>query len=308
MRIRIRRMTTKYPCYNGTIKMNALFAPFRKRPFIDKNGRIFGRFDIFAPLFFIILLILGIFVVRVVFQKDTYITAELYATGGEWWWNNPAPPYWLTDPIVKGAKEYDAQGHVLVDVLDVQKFESGERKMLWMKVKLRVSPMKGSRQYRFRLDPVQIGSLIYIAPNNIRVSSTVMWIDGAGLTRTWSDKTVTLEEYNIFPWIADAINVGDTMKADDGTVMAEVLSKDVRVSHAGIVEWDSPSGFSGKQSNRLNAIPNTDRRDVTLTLRLRTSALGGRDYFSYLQPLKIGFYLWVPLTNVTFGGNIIGIK
>lgn len=279
-----------------------------KKPFIDANGKIFGRYDLFVPLFLVILLALGVFVARLALQKDTYITAELFASGGEWWWNNPAPPHWLTDPIQKGSKEYDPSGNVLVEVLDTQKFEAGDRKMLWMKVKLKVTAIKNSQQYRFRREPLQVGSLIYVAPNNVRIASNVMWIEGTEEERVWSDQIITLEEYNIFPWLADAVNVGDTMKTDDGTVLAEVMEKNVRIAGAGIVEWDRPNEYKLGAGSRLNVIPNTDRRDITLKLRLHTSVVKGRHFFSYFQPIKVGFYIWVPLENANISGNIINVE
>jgi len=281
---------------------------FSKYPFIDKQGKLFGRLDIFVPIFFIILLSLVFFVGRVILQKDTYITAELFASGGEWWWDNPAPPHWLTDPIQKGSTEYDPAGNILVEVLDTQKFEAGARKMMWMKVRLKVTPIKNSKQYRFRREPLQIGSLIYVAPNNVRIASNVMWIEGTSEERVWSEKTIILEEYNVFPWLADSVHVGDTMKTDDGAVLAEVIDKQVRIAKAGIVEWDHTSDFKPGIANRLNAIPNTDRRDITLKFKLRTSVVSGRHYFSYFQPIKVGFYLWIPLDAANISGNIIAVE
>lgn len=288
----------------------------KKFTLLDKKGKFLGKFDIFVPLLVAILVILGAFTLKVALQKDTYITAELFASGGEWWWNNPAPPHWLTDPIQPGSKEYDAQGNVLVDVLDTKKFEAGERKMLWMKVRLRVTPMKGAKQYRFRLEPIQVGSLIYVAPNNVRIASNVMWIEGISEDRQESQKIVTIEEYNIFPWLADAVKVGDVMRADDGTVLAEVMEKNVRESISDLVELDGGSSIdraTGRPSSynatgRLRVIPNSTRRDITLKLRVSTTVSKGRDYFSYFQPLKVGFYIWIPLEMVNISGNIINVE
>lgn len=284
------------------------FSPsfFQKRPFLDKNGKLFGKYDIFAILIVIVIVVLGLFLSRIVFQKDTYITVELFASGGEWWWNNPAPPYWLTDPIQKGSREYDSQGKVLVEVLETSKFEAGDKKMLWMKARLRVTPIKGSKQYRFRLDPIQIGSLIYVAPDNVRIASNVMWIEGTDEVRTTSKNIITIEEYNVFPWLADAVHIGDVMKADDGTVLAEVLDKDVRLAQDNIVTIDGT--VQSKLSGRLFIGPNDSRRDITIKLRVTTTGNNTRRYFSYFQPLKVGFYIWIPLEHVNISGNIISVE
>ncbi len=264
---------------------------------IDNQGRLFGKYDLFVPLFLLILLVLGFFVTRVLLQKDTYITVELFASGGEWWWNNPQPPYWLTDPIQPGAKEFDAQGNVLAEVLDVRKFESGERKMLWIKAKLKVTPANKAKQYRFRREPIQIGSLVYIAPNNIKIYTNVMWVEGTPETRTEEQHIVTLKEYDVIPWHADAIKVGDTMKDDDGKVLVEVLEKNS--VPAEMITTDD----RGNVLVRSNPL----RRDITLKLKMTTVKSRNRNYFSYFQPIKIGFYIWIPFENTNFSGNILAI-
>lgn len=279
--------------------MNKILARLKKYPLLDKKGKIFGKYDIFIPLLIIILLVLGLFSARVALQKDVYITVELFASGGEWWWNNPAPPYWITDPIQPGAKEYDSQGNILVDVIDTKKFEAGDRKMLWMKARLRVTPMNSSKQYRFRLQPLQVGSLIFVAPNNVNIASNVMWIEGLGPERLESQKVITVEEYGVFSWLADAVSVGDVMRADDGTVLAEVIDKNVRPSVTDVTELIK---------GQLIIVPNDTRRDITLKIRVHTTVSKNLHYFSYFQPLKVGFYIWIPFEKVNLSGNIIKVE
>ncbi|MDQ3008356.1 MAG: DUF4330 domain-containing protein [bacterium] len=268
------------------------------RTIIDNDGKLFGRYDIFLPLFIIIALTLAFFIGRVLLQKDTYITAELYASGGEWWWNNPVPPYWLTNPVEKGDVELDPQGNVLVEVLDTRKFEVGERKMLWMKVRLKVTPQNKADQFRFRREPIQVGSLIHVAPNNIKIFSSVMWIEGVREDRAEVEKVITLREYGVFPWHADAFTVGDTMKADDSKVLAEILEKDV--IEAEMVTTDDAGNVLVKT--------NPTRRDITLKLRVLTTESAGINYFSYFQPVKVGFYMFLPFEKANFSGNVIAVE
>lgn len=265
---------------------------------IDNRGRLFGKYDLFLPLFIIICLVLAYFIGKVLLQKDTYITAELFASGGEWWWDNPEPPYWLTDPVQPGDKEYDPQGNVLVEVLDTRKFEAGDRKMLWMKVKLKVTPQDRAKQYRFRREPIQIGSLVYVAPNNVRIFTNVMSLEGIEDNRTESQKIITIKEYEMFPWHADSIQVGDQMKTDDGKILAEVLEKQVVFSE--MITTDD----RGNVYTRANPL----RRDVTLKIRAVTTESQGVNYISYFQPVKIGFYLWFPFEKTNISGNIITIE
>ena len=167
----------------------------KKFVLLDDSGRLFGKFDLFIPLFILVVLTLGIMVLRVLLQKEQYITVELFASGGEWWWDNPSPPYWLADPIKRGAIERDPQGNVLVEVLEARKFEEANRKLLWMKVKLRVTPDKKSKQFRFRRENLQVGSVIYVAPNNVKVVCNVLRIEGMEDNRKEAVKVVTVEAY-----------------------------------------------------------------------------------------------------------------
>lgn len=265
---------------------------------IDNEGRLFGKYDIFLPLFIAIAITLAFFIGRVLLQKDTYLTVELFASGGEWWWENPEPPYWLTDPVQKGAIEYDPQGGVLAEILDTRKFEVGDRKMLWIKARLKVTPSPRARQYRFRREPLNIGSLIYIAPNNVKVFTNVMYIEGIGEPKEEGERVITLKEYDLFPWVTEAVAVGDQMLDDDGQVIAEVIEKTVEPAEMITVD------YLGNVLMRTNPT----RYDMTLRIRVKTVVSKGRDYFSYFQPLKVGFYLWLPFGKSNVSGNIIAVE
>lgn len=280
--------------------MPTLFKKFfnNKQVILDNDGKLFGKIDVFKPLLFIIVITLVFFISKVLLQKDQYVTVELYASGGEWWFDNPEPPYWLTDPIKKGGVEFDPQGGQLVEVLDTQKFEVGQRKMLWIKAKLKVVENKKAQQFRFRREPLQIGSVIYIAPNNVKVYCNVLSVDGIGAEKIESEKIVTIKEYDMFPWHVDAIHVGDTMKDDQGKVIAEILDK--KTSDAETTTTD----YLGNIHIRANPL----RKDITLRIKLKIITSSGIEYFSYFQPLKIGFYLWMPFEKVNVSGNVLSIE
>lgn len=279
-------------------KKNPPSPKFSLSRIIDAQGKLFGKYDIFLPLFFIILVTMGIFIARVLLQKDEYVTVELFASGGEWFWNNPDPPYWLIDPLQAGAKEFDPQGNTLVEVLEVQKFENGDRKMLWMKVRLKVSKLNNSGQYQFRREPLQVGSLVYVAPNNIKVFCNVMWIEGMDELRVESERVVTITNLGADKFTSEFIQVGDVMRDDDGNILAEIIDK--KIEQAQMVTADQ-YGMVKVQRNPLE-------RDVTLKVRIKTLKSKDREYFSYFQPLKVNFFLWIPFEKHTTGGIITDIE
>ncbi len=266
----------------------------KKFVFLDDSGKLFGKFDLFIPLFALVILTLVVMIMRVLLQKETYVTVELFASGGEWWWNNPSPPYWLADPIKKGTIEYDPQGNVLVEVLEARKFEEANRKNLWVKVKLRVTPDKKSSQFRFRRENLQVGSVIYIAPNNVKVVCNVLRIEGMEDDRQDVTKLVTVENFGVSPWYADNVKIGDVMRDSDGRVLAEILHKEV--STAGMTTTD----YLGNTHARRDPL----KRDVVMKIRLKLTRSDGIDYFSYFIPIKKNFFITIPFETMNIEGNI----
>lgn len=269
--------------------------PAKKFVFLDDSGKLFGKYDLFIPLFILVVLTLGIMVLRVLLQKEQYITVELFASGGEWWWDNPSPPYWLADQIKRGAVERDPQGSVLVEVIEARKFEEANRKLLWMKVKLRVTPDNKSNQFRFRRENLQVGSVIYIAPNNVKVVCNVLRIEGMEDSRQEATKVVTISAFAVSPWYADNIKVGDVMRDSDGKILAEVIEK--KVSYSEITTVDD-RGDTHVRKDML-------RRDVDMKIRMQVTRAEGIDYFSYFLPLKKNFYLAVPFETMNVEGTVI---
>jgi hypothetical protein len=257
-----------------------------------------NNIDIFSIVFLLIIITTAALVVRVLTQESKYVTVQLYASGGEWWWNQTLPPYWLTDPVVKGSVEYDATGDKLVEVLESQKFDTGEKKMLWIKARLKVAYSRQSQQYRFRREPLQIGSLIYVAPNNVKIFGNVMTIEGVGEQATKVEKTVVLKGYDFYPWLAESYAVGDKMLDDDGSVLAEVTN--IKITLAEKTNTD----YLGR------SIATTDpyKRDVELTMKILVTESNERYYFSYFQPMKTGFKLWIPFPRTNFEGHIVSIN
>lgn len=266
----------------------------KKFVFLDDNGRLFGKIDLFIPLFVLVIITLLVMVLRVLLQKEQYVMVELFASGGEWWWNNPSPPYWLADPIKRGAVEKDPQGNVLVEVTDVRKFEEGDRKLLWMKAKLRVTPDKNSKQFRFRRENLQVGSVVYVAPNNVKVVCNVLRIEGMEDTREERWKVVTLQGSGLSPWYVDNVKVGDVMRDSDGAILAEIIDKNVTTAEMTTVD------AKGNTHVRKDIL----RRDIKMKIRMQVTRAEGIDYFSYFLPIKKNFYLAIPFETMNIDGIV----
>jgi hypothetical protein len=270
----------------------------KKFVFIDDNGMLFGKIDIFKLLAVVVLATLTFLIAKILLQKDTYIEAELFASGGEWWWENPDPPYWLADPIQVGAIEYDPQGNKLVEVLDVRKFEAGDRKRLWMRVRLKVTPTGDSKQFRFRREPLTIGKVIQVNPSNVSVNANVIRIEGVGQIGEPVEKIITLEAEGLYNWQAEATSVGRKMVDNKGNALAEIVAYNRRDAEVFV------NDFLGK--GVITVDPR--RSDITLKIKVKAMRYEGIDYFAEFQPLKIGFYIVLPMDVVNVQGYISNIE
>lgn len=270
----------------------------KKFVFIDEEGKIFGKWDLFKPLLFVVVITVLILVGRVLLQKDTYIEVELFASGGEWWWNNPDPPYWLADPIQNGSIEYDPQGNKLVEVLEVRKFEVGDRKRLWLKVRLKVTPTGKSAQYRFRREPLQIGKVIQVNPNNVNVNANVISIEGIGKPGEVVEKIITLKMDDLYNWHAEAMSIGSKMVDNNGEILAEIID----------YQREDAKKFVNDYLGVGIIASDPRRSDVTLKLKVKAKRYEGIDYFAEFQPLKVGFFILFPLDKVNVEGYISDIQ
>ena len=255
--------------------------------------------------------ILCLFVfVLFIFQRKTYVTADLFISGGEWWWITADPPYWLSNPVLKGAAEYDIKGQKLVEVLSVEKFDQPIRKTMMVRARLLVTKNLRTKKYRFKQTPLEVGATIAISPGNIEMFANVMGIEGVQGLSPQQTKTITVRWYNVFPWQADAIHVGDVMKDGANNEVARILKKDVAISEKTIVTENTQAvyGISSKQAGQLVILRSDPlRRDVTMVMEIMTSRTDDQYYFGVVQRVKVGEMLYVSLPDIFINPTIISL-
>ena len=255
-------------------------------------------------LFIIILLICVAVFAKTTFVKDTYINVELLVSGGEWWWDTSHPPYWLGDPIVEGAAEYTIQGKKQIELLEVQKFNEGNKKTIYIKARLLATANKWTKKYRYKQTPLEIGSTLLLAPNNIQLYANVIGIQGISPERKHKKRTVSLKWYNVYPWQADAISVGDKMISSEKDVWATILSKDVTNAEKIILNEDTQS----LQGNVVIGTTNPLKRDVVIKAEIKTTLATNSEVFAYYLPVKIGDMIIINLPKIIITPLIIDIQ
>lgn len=226
---------------------------------------------------------LGILGIRVVLRQDQYVTVEIIASGGDWWETLPRTPYWLSDAVIPGAVEYSVGGKKLAEILETKKYEEDTNKILWSKVKLLVTPDKARGGWRFRQMPLEIGSTLTIEPNSIKLTGSVIAIEGVGRAGEYKNLHLTVKLYYRFPWYADAIQIGDLAADDQNQITAKVLSKKVELAETTAYTSDG----------RVLARRNPLRRDIVLELEIQVVERNGLLYYNQIQPVKIGSQLWI---------------
>lgn len=267
-----------------------------------RTALIFAVTGIALCLFVIILFL---------FQRKTYITADLFISGGEWWWITADPPYWLSNPVLKGAAEYDIKGQKLVEVLSVEKFDQPIRKTMMVRARLLVTKNLRTKKYRFKQTPLEIGATIAISPGNIEMFANVMGIEGVQDLSPQETKTITVRWYNVFPWQADAIRVGDVMKDGSGFEVARILKKETVVSEKTIITEANQSvyGIPSKQTGQLVLLRSDPlRRDVTMVVDILTRRLDDQYYFGVVQRVKVGEMLYISLPDIFINPTIISLS
>lgn len=257
-------------------------------------------------VFFTVIICLAVFV-KNFFIKDTYVEAELLVSGGEWWWDTTHPPYWLGDPIVEGAVEYTIQGKRQVELLDVQKFNEGSKKTVYIKARLLATVNKWTKKYRYKQNPLEVGATLLLSPNNIQLYANVIGLQGITPERKHIKRTVTLKWYNVYPWQADAISIGDQMVSSDKDVWATILTKEV-INAEKIILNEFPQRPQSLQGNVVIGTTDPLKRDVTLTAEIQTTLATNSEVFAYYQPVKIGDLLIINLSKIIITPYIIDIK
>ncbi|MFZ2025563.1 MAG: hypothetical protein WAV51_04760 [Microgenomates group bacterium] len=262
-----------------------------------------------TAVIFVATLCLLVFVLFL-FQKPTYITANLFVTGGEWWWGTPSPPYWLGSPVSRGAIEYDIKGRKLVEVLSVEKFEEVGRTSMILQVRLLISKNVLTKKYRFKQNPLEIGTTISISPGSVQLYANVTGIEGVQLLGNAEKQRVVVRLFNVFPWQADAIHVGDVMKSGSEEV-AKVLTKEVVAAEKTIVTESTQLSYDapGKRSGQLVLLRSDPlRRDVTMEMEIAVRTVNNQRYFGFTQTVKVGEYVYISLPSIFINPVIISLS
>lgn len=270
---------------------------------IDKHGKILGKIHVFDALI-ICAIALGLIVVgKQVLKQETWIIAELNVTPPQWWSDNLPPPNWLAASIQTGDKELDWKGDTLAEVLGTKIYDPGwDRKVIYATVKFKTHYDTRRQQHLFKNQIITIGNDVAINLTHTSLNGIIVSLDGSQDSAETITKEVVVKLYDRFPWYADAISVGDTMKVNDDTI-AEVINKRVTLAEKTTLTTDSGGNLKVSMVDPL-------RRDIEV--RLKLTLVSDKDnnlIFRGDQRVKVGNELWVSLANINLTyANIITVE
>ena len=155
-----------------------------------------------------------------------------------------------------------------------------------------------TKEYIFQQESLQIGKTINISPNNIALIGNVVGIEGVG--SIWKTEYILLQgkAMGIQPYESDAIHIGDTVKDNNGALIAEVVDKHVEAADITTTDWQ------GNALHRKSPL----LQDMTLTMKLRVIRNGDQLFFNYYQPIAIGTDMRVQFASTAIDSNIMSFK
>lgn len=230
-----------------------------------KNIHLFDIFIVILALF--VLLIAGI----VLFRKSTYLTVTIKVGEDSLVWPKIGLPIWYLRSLRKGLNEKDIVGRNLVEIIDVFYYPSPEsinRKMAYITVRLKAVFSKSSSSYTFNGRPLAVGNLIRIKPGNILIEGIITNVKELETDQKYSKifiETQAIDKVDsypntagVYPFVAESVNEGDTVKDSSGDTVIKVLDKRV----------EGAKRIALTDSGEALLITDPDKKDLYLTLEI----------------------------------------
>jgi len=222
------------------------------------------------------------------FRKSTYITATVSVGEDSVVWNTMGPKYWFADSFHKGQVEKDGLGRIQAQVLNIYSYDkTPTNKTVYLDVKLNTVYNRATNTYTYKGSPVLVGSTIKLNLDNVYAEGLVTEVQGFPdhsvkqniivEAQLMEDDSVFLGTLGVKGYLADAIQVGDTVKDNHGSEMIKVLSKTVIPAKITVTTSDG----------RVIEATDPMKKDVFLTLEISAQKIDGKYYFLNDIPILI---------------------
>ncbi|MFA5025599.1 MAG: hypothetical protein WC503_03780 [Candidatus Shapirobacteria bacterium] len=266
---------------------------------IKNRLKTLSIFEIFVSISIIVLVV---FLIKFFGQKVEWKTVRIEVINKSWAENyNPygyRTPFWLSDKLKIGQKEYGKSGKVIAEIINIENYERGsEEADVYLTVKLRTTFQKRIQQHIFKNKPLDLGSAIEISPNQNVVYGQIVDIDMPSSGYPKKTFTVTARGRGIDGYIINNIKVNDVMKNRyDQNVVATITAfhteKTTRLYVSELTNNNQTLGF------KLNE----NAKDIVVTFKVTTELIDGRWYFAGHQQIKVGNSIYFYGQNINLYG------
>lgn len=213
---------------------------------------------------------------------------------------------WYANNFHSGQVEKQGFNNIQATVLDVYSYnKTPTSKNVYLKVKLNTVYNPATNTNTYKGVPVLIGSPIKLNLDNVYVNGIIVNLgDALGGTPR---QTITLEaqiidENQTFlettgteDYVANAINIGDEVKDNNGIVLIKVLDKKVLPAKRTVTTSDG----------KVYAQDYSSRKDVFLTLQISAQKNGDRYFFLDDIPILIDKPIPINLPTISLSPKVI---
>lgn len=274
------------------------------KPHTDKRFR-FGLFEI---------IVAGIAVVALMafavifFRKTEYIPIVIRVTNSNFLYIGDNPPSWYAQALAVGSSEYDGlqqQQAVVEKTLYYPVDETHKALFLTMKVKAVYTRTK--KQYSYKGRPLIVGGPIRFELQNQLVDGVILRV-GKQVDTPSRELTVNARLMNdtgansgtngVSPYVADAVNVGDTIRDSAGTELAKITGKTVKPA----LRYTFPA--NGDILVREDPL----LKDVFLTIKLKVDVINGEEYFMNVARIRVNSRVYLEMPTITIFPEIMSIE
>ena len=199
--------------------------------------------------------------------------------------------HWRTDKLMIGDKEKSTSGKVTAELLGINFYEEGTRKIAVMDISLLSSfdPLTG--HFRYKTQSLLTGTNLQLDLGDSHLTAQVIEVN----PQMRNKKVIRLD--GVIPWqkkwFADMILIGDVYTdRGNNTTPVKVIYKKITYP----------------EEKNINAREIVNPRlfwDIKITLDLEVEEVRGLYYFFSVQPVKVGNTIFVPMDKYNLYNLVI---
>lgn len=244
-----------------------------------------------------ILIFLSVFLM--LFRSKQEIDVVVKVTEESLIWPSQGVPIWYANRLRVGMAEKDMLGRPMATITKIRRYDTmPTKKSMYLTVRLNAVHSPRSGTYNFKGRNVLVGSPISLTLDNVLLEGLVSDIIGTQKPYPSQKLLATAELFvfdaslpevsGVLPYVADAIDEGDTVLDNNGNIVIRVVKKETSPADKIVSTYDGS----------LILRPHPIRKNVRLTLEIDALLIDGRYYLLDDIPILIDRAIPVLLEDI----------